>query len=157
MACRIAGYKEGGSHSRTDTIDLLYTQLLTLYTQLITSFILQLSTTLPKLRKATMSNQPKTMKPYKVSPDTPPSCGSPQTPLSSPVIPPSDPVTVLHLAELLKDVLKAAKATPSATDTPKATEPQAADSSQPQEPRARASKVEYKTVDEMYVPAKPKV
>lgn len=34
--------------------------------------------------------------------------------------------------------------------SPKATEPQAADSSQPQEPRARASKVEYKTVDEIW-------
>ena len=131
MAYRIARYKEGGSYLRIDTIDFLYTKLLTLYTQLITNFILQFSTTLPKLYKATMSNQPKTIKPYKVSPDTPPSCGSPQTPLSSPVILPSDPVTILYLMELLKDVLKAVKATPSATDSPKATEPQAVDSSQP--------------------------
>lgn len=61
------------------------------------------------------------MKLYKVSPDTPPSCRSSQTPLSSPVIPPSDPITVLYLAELLKDILKAAKTTSGAIDTPKAT------------------------------------
>jgi len=56
-----------------------------------------------------------------VSPDTPPSYGSSQTPLSSPVIPPLDPVTALYLAELLKDVLKAIKAIFGATDTSKAT------------------------------------
>ena len=61
--------------------------------------------------------------------DISPSCRSPQTPLSSLVIPPLDLVTVLHLAELLKDVLKAVKATPSAIDTFKATKPQATDSS----------------------------
>ena len=82
-----------------------------------------------KLCKVTMLNQPKAMKPYKVSLDTPLSCESPQTPLSSPVILPSDPATVLYLAELLKDIFKAAKATPSAIDTPKATKPQAIDSS----------------------------
>ena len=60
------------------------------------------------------------MKPYKVSLDTPPSYGSSQTPLSSLVIPPSDLVTTLYLAELLKDVLKAIKATSGAIDTPKA-------------------------------------
>ena len=63
------------------------------------------------------------MKQPKISPDTTPSCGSPQTPLFSLVIPPSDPVTVIYLAELLKDILKAVKATSGATDTPKATEP----------------------------------
>jgi hypothetical protein len=68
-----------------------------------------------------MLNQPKVIKQPKVSLDTPPSYGSPQTPLSSPVIPPLDPVTVLHLAELLKDVLKVVKEVSSATDTPKAT------------------------------------
>ena len=104
-----------------------------------------------------MSNQSKVMKPYKVSLDTPPSRGSPQTPPSSSVVPHSDPVTALHLAELLKDVLKAVKATSGGTNTPKATEPQVADNSQPKEAGARASKVEYKIVDEMYVPAKPKV
>ena len=41
--------------------------------------------------------------------DTPPSCKSPQMPLSSLVIPPLDLVTILHLTELLKDVLKAVK------------------------------------------------
>ena len=46
---------------------------------------------------------------------------SPQPPLPSPVIPPLDLVTIIYLAELLKDVLKAVKATPSAIDTPKAT------------------------------------
>jgi len=68
-----------------------------------------------------MSNQSKVIKPYKVSPDTPPSYGSSQTPLSSLVIPPSDPVTALYLAELLKDVLKAINAISGAIDTPKAT------------------------------------
>jgi len=56
-----------------------------------------------------------------VSPDTPPSCGSSQTPLSSPVIPPLDLVTALYLTELLKDVLGAIKVTSGAIDTPKAT------------------------------------
>jgi len=58
-----------------------------------------------------------------VSLDIPPSYGSPQTPLSSPVIPPLDLVTILYLTELLKDVLKVVKVTPSAIDSPKATEP----------------------------------
>jgi hypothetical protein len=53
----------------------------------------------------------------------------PQTPLSSLVIPPLDLVTAIYLAELLKDVLKVVKAIPSAIDTPKATKPQAVDSS----------------------------
>ena len=70
-----------------------------------------------------MLSQSKVMKPYKVSPDTPLSCGSLQTPLSSLVILPSDPAIVLYLVELLKDVLKAMKAISGATDTPKATEP----------------------------------
>ena len=68
--------------------------------------------------------------------DTPLSCGNPQTPLSNPIIPPLDLVTVLYFAELLKDVLKVVKATPSAIDTFKATEPQAVDSSQLKEARA---------------------
>jgi hypothetical protein len=68
-------------------------------------------------------NQPKTIKPYKVSLDTPFSYRSPQTPLFSLVIPPLDLVTVFHLTELLKDILKAVKATPSTIDFPKATKP----------------------------------
>ena len=51
--------------------------------------------------------------------DTPLSYKSLQTPLSSLVILPLDPVTILYLIELLKDVLKVVKATPNATDTPK--------------------------------------
>jgi len=66
-----------------------------------------------------------------VSLDTPLSYRSPQTPLSSLVIPPLDLVTILYLAELLKDILKVVKVIPGAIDTPKATEPQAANSSQP--------------------------
>jgi hypothetical protein len=50
-------------------------------------------------------------------------------PLSSPIIPPLDLVTVLYLVELLKDILKAVKAIPSTIDTLKATKPQATDSS----------------------------
>ena len=58
-----------------------------------------------------------------MSPDTTLSHRNPQTPLSSLVIPPLEPVTAIYLAELLKDVLKAVKAIPSAIDTPKATKP----------------------------------
>ena len=36
-------------------------------------------------------------------------------------MPPLDPVTILYLAELLKDILKVVKATSGAIDTPKAT------------------------------------
>ena len=68
-----------------------------------------------------MSNQSKAIKQSKVSLDTPPSCGSPQMPLSGPVILLLDPVTVLYFVELLKDVLKAAKEVSSATDISKAT------------------------------------
>jgi len=57
------------------------------------------------------------------------SCGSPQTPLSSPIIPPLDLVTVFYLIKLLKDILKVVK------DTFKATEPQAINSSQSKEAR----------------------
>jgi len=70
-----------------------------------------------------MLNHPKVIKQPKTSLDTTLSCGSPQTPLPSPVIPPLDPVTVIYLAELLKDVLKAVKAILGAIDTSKATEP----------------------------------
>jgi len=65
-----------------------------------------------------------------VSLNIPPSCGSLQTPLSSPVIPPLDLATALYLIELLKDILKAMKATSGAIDTPKATKLQAVNSSQ---------------------------
>jgi len=51
--------------------------------------------------------------------------------LEGPVIPPLEPVTVIYLVELLKDILNVIKATSSAIDTPKATKPQAIDSSQP--------------------------
>ncbi len=61
------------------------------------------------------------MKLYKVFLDTPPSYRNPQIPLFSLVIPPLDPVTVIHLTELFKDILKAVKTTFGATDTPKAT------------------------------------
>jgi len=70
-----------------------------------------------------MSSQSKIIKPYKMSPDTPPSCRSLQTPLSSPIILPLDPATALYLTELLKDVLKTIKVTSGTIDTPKATEP----------------------------------
>jgi len=53
--------------------------------------------------------------------DTPLSYKSPQTPFSSLVIPPLDLVTILYLAELLKDVLKVIKITSGTIDTPKAT------------------------------------
>jgi len=55
--------------------------------------------------------------------DTPLSYKNLQTPLFSLVIPPLDLATVLYLIELLKDVFKATKATPSAIDTSKATKP----------------------------------
>ena len=55
--------------------------------------------------------------------DTTLSYRNPQTPLPSPVIPPLDLVTIIYLAELLKDILKVVKAISSAIDTPKATEP----------------------------------
>jgi len=58
-----------------------------------------------------------------MSPDTTLSYRNPQTPLPSLVIPPLDLVTVIHLAELLKDVLKVVKAILSAINTPKATKP----------------------------------
>ena len=48
--------------------------------------------------------------------DTTLSRGSPQTPLPN-------LVTIIYLAELLKDVLKVVKVTPSAIDTFKATKP----------------------------------
>jgi len=64
-----------------------------------------------------------------VSLDISPSRESPQTPLSSLVIPPLDPVTVFYLVELLKDILKVVKVIPSAIDSFKATKPQAIDSS----------------------------
>ena len=51
--------------------------------------------------------------------------------LGGPVIPPLEPVTVIYLAELLKDVLNTVKAISGAIDTFKATKPQATDSSQP--------------------------
>jgi len=70
-----------------------------------------------------MLNQSKVIKLYKVSLGTPPSRKSPQTPLSSLVILPSDLVTVLYLIKLLKDVLNAAKEVLSAIDTSKATKP----------------------------------
>jgi len=55
--------------------------------------------------------------------DTTLSYRNPQTPFPSLVIPPLDLVTVIYLAEMLKDVLKAVKVIPSAIDTPKATKP----------------------------------
>ena len=55
--------------------------------------------------------------------DTTLSYRSLQTPLSSLVIPPLDLVTVIYLAELLKNILKAVKATPGAIDTSKVTKP----------------------------------
>ena len=48
------------------------------------------------------------------------------------------------------------KEAPSAIDTSKATEPQVADSSQPKEVRTQALKVEYKTIDKMYIPSETK-
>jgi len=45
-----------------------------------------------------------------------------------PVIPPLELVTIIYLAELLKDILNVVKATSSTTDTLKAIKPQAADS-----------------------------
>ena len=70
-----------------------------------------------------MLNYPKVIKQPKTSPDTTLSYKSPQTPLPSLVIPPLDLVTVIYLAELFKDVLKAVKVIPGAIDTPKATKP----------------------------------
>ena len=43
--------------------------------------------------------------------------------LGGPVIPPSEPVTVIYLVELLKDILNVVKAISSAIDTSKATKP----------------------------------
>ena len=70
-----------------------------------------------------MSSQSKIIKPYKMSPDTPLSCKSLQTSLSSPVILPLDPAIALYFVELLKDILKTIKVTSSAIDTFKATKP----------------------------------
>jgi len=70
-----------------------------------------------------MLNQPKVIKQLKISPNTTLSRRILQTPLSSLVIPPLDLVTAIYLIELLKDVLKAVKAIPSAIDTPKTTKP----------------------------------
>jgi len=55
--------------------------------------------------------------------DTTLSYRNPQTPLLNLIILPLNLITVIYLAELFKDVLKVVKATPSATDTPKATKP----------------------------------
>ena len=76
-----------------------------------------------KLCKVIMLNQPKVIKLYKVSLDTPFSCRSPQMPFFSLVIPPLDLVTVFYLMELLNDVLKVVKVILGAIDTFKATEP----------------------------------
>jgi hypothetical protein len=141
------GIREGESRSK----------MISTSAQILTpNLILQITILLPKLRKATMSNQFKEIKPYKVSLDTLFSYRSPQTPLFSLVIPPSDLITVHYLIELLKDILKTVIAISGAIDTPKVTKPQAADSSQPKKARTRALKVEYKTVNKMYILSKTK-
>jgi len=55
--------------------------------------------------------------------DTPLSYRSLQAPLFSLIIPPLDLVTIIHLTELLKDILKAVKVIFGAIDTSKATKP----------------------------------
>ncbi|KAF2177556.1 hypothetical protein K469DRAFT_696586 [Zopfia rhizophila CBS 207.26] len=59
-----------------------------------------------------------------MAPDTPPYYDSPQAPVVTPGLPRSDPITAITLAELLKDAVKAIRATADAskTDDPQTTE-----------------------------------
>jgi hypothetical protein len=72
--------------------------------------------------------------------DTPSNCDSPQTPIVTPGLPHSNPITAISLAELLNDVVKVIQA------TAKVNEPQSYKS----EVTNLSCISRFKTVDEMY-------
>jgi hypothetical protein len=77
------------------------------------------------------------------------------TPPSSPTLPPSgQAITVENVREFM-DLLKVWVATQAIPTPVKA--PVAVENSPPEEARLRASRLEYKTVDEVYVPGKLQV
>jgi len=134
-----------------------------LYPQLLTQILyFKISTTLSKLRRATMPAASKFMKPSKASLDMLPNSQSSQTPPSSPSQSYScqchlEPPVALHLAQLFKEVIKATQATSDPATAPLAAETQDLSNAQPEEARARASRLEFKTVDEVYVPGEVQV
>jgi hypothetical protein len=89
-----------------------------------------------------MSAAAKTSKPCNTDPETPPNSESSKAPSVTPIMPHSDPITIISLTELLKDVVKTILATINTPhdSVPKAAEVQATNNPQPA----------FKAVDEVY-------
>lgn len=134
------GTRAGRSSSRSGTIDSLCIQVLICYC----------ASDQCRLVKTSQSNNLGASKIVK-----PPTSNSGQadTPAISPTVPSSEQTITVGLVQQFVDMLKvtlAAQAIPATP--PQAAECQAAEHAQPEEARARASRLEFKTVDEMYVP-----
>jgi hypothetical protein len=91
------------------------------------------------------------MAPLDVIPKPPTSPRPPETPPSSPTLPPSEQVLTLKDARQFLEVLKAILATQTVPAPGEATGPVKTEeiSGEKQQVAARASKVEFKTVNEM--------
>lgn len=103
----------------------------------------QISTVPSELRKAIMPAASKVMKGAPSNPQA-------DTPSSSSTLPPSGQIITVEHVQQFMDMLKVALATQAVpTTTPQATESQAAEKAPSEEARARASRLEFKTVDEV--------
>lgn len=83
---------------------------------------------------------------------------APRSPSGNPVTPPDSPTLPSNTFELARQfietvkLIQASQPTSDSKETALYAGPQAEGNAQPEDARARASKLEYKTVDEVYIP-----
>lgn len=100
-----------------------------------------------------MPGAPKVTKRSKPLQAAPSHSGHLVTPPSSPTLLPSSTLEFAKLVIETVKLIQASQTTPDPTEDSPAAEPQAEGNVQPEDARARASKLEFKTVDEVYVPS----